>query len=524
MNEGLTFFQSTGHDSGSLRGRGTHETPATSSDIEHSMREARLAQRSWRSASVATRLDILKRARHLLADRLERSVGVTRTDLGSRADRLMAEVFPLLDAIQFLEREAPRLLAKRSNGRRGRPVWLGGVDLEIHRDPLGLVLIIGAFNYPLFLVGVQCFQALAAGNAVVVKPGAGGRAAAELLRETLIEAGLDQDLLVVLSEATADAQKAIAAGVDRVLLTGSRSTGRAVLEQLVEPIVPATLELSGNDAVFVLEGADLDRVVRALVFGVTLNESSTCIAPRRVFVASSLASTLRNRLLEVFRELPPLRIGARARELALELVEEARRAGATVELEPRGGEEHLAPVLLSKVKADMEITRTDLFAPLLSLLEFEIPTESTALRAYASCPCQLGASVFGPPGEAREFAERLEAGVVVVNDLILPTADPRVPFGGRKESGFGVTRGAEGLLELTAPRAICVRTSSRLRHLESRRPGDSRLLFALARWVHGGGFRSRLRALLELLRSLAGRPGQDGPTVKKTESENPNRE
>jgi acyl-CoA reductase-like NAD-dependent aldehyde dehydrogenase len=398
---------------------------------------ARTAQASWAAMPLTRRLRIIRAIRHLIAAQPARFFSAGR----SEAETLSAEVVPLADACRFLEREAPALLAGRHLGSEGRPAWLAGVQAEVRREPLGVVLVIAPSNYPLFLPGVQAAQALAAGNAVLWKPGREGSAAAEAFAAVAAEAGLPAGLLSVLPEDPEAARQAIAAGVDKVLLTGSAATGRQVLAELARHLVPATLELSGCDALFVLPNADLDRVARAVRFGLTLNGGATCIAPRRIFVPRELEPALMERLAQQLPAAPP-------------------------------GSETLT------------------VTPVASLDE--------ALAAAALSPYALGASVFGPEEAAVAFAARIRAGVVVVNDVIVPTADPRLPFGGRGESGFGVTRGAEGLLELTALKVVAVRRGRRLFHLEPSDPGDAGIFRAYLALAHAKGLRLRLRAALKL--------------------------
>ena len=172
---------------------------------------------------------------------------------------------------------------------------------EIHREPLGVVLIIGPGNYPLFLPGVQLIQALAAGNAVLLKPGIGGTPAAQALSKLVIRAGIDPQLVAVLAESREAAGCAIEAHPDKVLFTGSAATGEKILEQLAPHLIPATMELSGCDAVMVRADADLELVVRALVFGLRLNAGATCMSPKRVLVHRSIATELEGRLAENLR-------------------------------------------------------------------------------------------------------------------------------------------------------------------------------------------------------------------------------
>jgi hypothetical protein len=134
----------------------------------------------------------------------------------------------------------------------------------------------------------------------------------------------------------------------------------------------------------------------------------------------------------------------------------------------------------------------------LSLIEVE--NDEDALRQAARCPYALGATIFGASHAARDLAGRVQAGVVIVNDMIAPTADPRVPFGGRGESGYGVTRGAEGLLGLTAAKTVIVKRGRSRRHLDVLRGGEDRLLLAWLRTTHAGSWRRRFRAALDLVK------------------------
>jgi acyl-CoA reductase-like NAD-dependent aldehyde dehydrogenase len=422
------------------------------SGLDREVRSARKTQVQWAAVPLAERLRLLRSVRHRLAERAEEIVqSVTSRTGRPEAEVLSSEVIPLADACRFLEREAPRILAPRRLGSEGRPAWLGRVEVEVRREPLGLVLILAPANYPLFLPGVQALQALAAGNAVLWKPGRGGFAAARAFADLTVLAGLDWRLIQVLPDDEAAGRAAVAAGPDKVFLTGSAATGREVLAEAGRRLIPTVAELSGCDALFILPGASAshrERAAQAIRFGLTLNGGTTCIAPRRVFVPRALAPELEERLAELLPEV----------------------------------EVSLVPV------AGME----------------------EALEIASRCAYALGASVFGPEEEARALAGRVRAGVVTVNDVIVPTADPRVPFGGRGESGYGATRGAEGLLEMTAAKAVAVRRGRWLPHLEPRQPGDEELFKGWLAAAHGDGLGARVAGAVRLARAMAKRQNK-GP-------------
>ena len=470
--------------------------------IDHAIVRARHAQRQWYTRTVRQRTAVLRRLRHALASQaMTLAAQVARTSSRPCAEILTAEILPLADACRFLERDAPRLLAPRHLGAKGRPAWLHGVSTTIHREPFGVVLIVTPTNYPLFLPGVQALQALASGNAVLLKPGKGGLAAAQALTALLADAGMDPALTSVLSEEPSAVDAAIAAAVDHVIFTGAAATGATVLAKLAPRLIPATLELSGCDAAILCANADLDLAAQALAFSLRLNSGATCIAPRRVFVPAQLAARFTTLLVEQICTLEPLTVAPAHVGRAKTLVDEACRQGAHQRTGAFYPPDRMTPVLVTDTTRHMSLLQADLFAPVLALVT--VSDENAALTAAQACPYALGATIFGHGQPAQTLAAQLNAGVVVLNDVIVPTADPRLPFGGRGRSGYGVTRGAEGLLACTTQKAITHRKGRWRPHYRPPHPTDSTLFQAYIRLVHGASWRERTAALLTCLRALA---------------------
>jgi len=456
---------------------------------------ARASQASWAGTPLDERLRVLKRFRHSLADRPgEVAQWIEAPWRRSAAETLAAEALPVLEACRFLEENAGEILAPRSPRGR-RPFWLGRFRAETAREPWGVVLVLAPANYPLFLPGAQTLQALAAGNAVVWKPGRFGRRAAEGVQRGLVEAGLPEGVLQIASEEAEAGAEALRAGVDKVVLTGSIDTGRAVTAEAARTLTPATMELSGVDACFVLASADLDLAADALRFGVEWNSGFTCIAPRRVFVDERAADGLIERLESKQWKQPDFVTTPAAEERLEALIADA---------EARGARRPFSPTLLLDVPADAELLRHDPQGPLVSVIR--VSGMDQALEIDARCPYALGATIFGDEREARALAQRVNAGMVVINDVIAPTADPRLPFGGRGASGFGVTRGEEGLLEMTRPKTVLERQGGFRPHLEPARPEEDRALFeSYISAVHGGGAGKRLAGLRRLFAALSSR-------------------
>jgi aldehyde dehydrogenase (NAD+) len=465
--------------------------------------ELRSVQAEWAARGLPERLACLRRARLRLAANARQLAGlVPRRD---QAETLAAEVLPLLDAARFLEVSSRRVLRERRLGPRGRPQWLWGTAVWTLHEPLGVVLVIGPANYPLMLPGIQVLQGLVAGNAVLVKPAPGCSACLEYLREVLVESGVPREVLQIRGESPADADAAISAGVDKVFLTGSAETGRVVQRRLSDCGTPSVMELSGCDAVHVLEGASEPLVSSSVAFGLAFNQSCTCMAPRRLFVRESLADSVIAGICRelAFRGVTESLLTGPGAERAAAAVRDALAAGAVLRqgrLESRSGGDLLyGPVILDHVRPALEIARMDLFLPVLSVLR--TGDEAAAVRQSAECPYALSAAVFGRTMECRRYARRLDAGCVVINDMIVPTADPRVAFGGRHRSGFGVTRGAAGLLEMTQLKTV-IRARGFFRpHLHRPTPADAEVLEHLIGLEHARNPLAKLSSVWGMVRA-----------------------
>jgi len=461
---------------------------------------ARAAQPNWSRTSLRERLQRVRALRALIAEHsLELAESSARARRRPVSEALVAEVIPLAEACRFLEKNARRLLAPRRFGARARPLWLSGVQSEVQREPWGVVLIIGPGNYPLLLPGVQMVQALVAGNAVVLKPGVGGFVAARCLRRVIERAGFDPRLIGLLSETTEAARLAISARPDKVLFTGSAAVGEKVLTQLAPQLTPATMELSGCDAVIVRADANLDLVVQALKFAVSLNDGATCLAPKRVFVSAARATELEGRLAEALRPTTAVRplFGALKTSVEDLLAHGAHFiAGGLI-----ANESMRVPAVLGGVSAGAKFLREDVFAPVTVLVT--VADDHEAMLRTNDCPYGLGASIFSQDETAaRELATRLHVGIVTINDLLVPTADARLPFGGRQRSGFGSTRGAEGLLELTVPKVVTVSRAKVRFAFAPPHPNDAALFQSYLAATHGRGLGARLQAMGQIFKNL----------------------
>lgn len=473
----------------------------------------RAAQKQWSALSVEQRLRVVRAFRELLANRAAELVRARQPqDEAAAAEILASEIVPLADACRFLERNAARLLRAERLSAWSAPLWLSNTRTEILREAHGLMLIVAPSNYPIFLPTVALVQALIAGNAVLLKPAPRCGAVASVLLRLMRDAGLPENLVVLLGEDQREVYEAIESGVNKVVLTGSANAGQAVLRACAEKLIPATMELSGCDAMFVRADADVSLAARALVFGLRWNRGATCIAPRRVFVHHSRAAEFEAACVEACAQTDPFPVAASVDRTVAPLIVEAAARGARV---IHGEVDHhgviTAPVLVADANASMRLMREDHFGPVAAIVSVASDDEGLALNEQ--CPYALGASVFSEnEADADAFAQRINAGVVTINDVIVPTADPRVPFGGRKHSGFGVTRGAEGLLEMTVPKVVITRRGRWRPHFDEPREGDAEFFTQFLSLTHAANWGQRIKAALALFRAARTRNNHEKHT------------
>ena len=458
------------------------------------------AQRKWWNLARRDRFRAVAAIAAQLAERSAELVAAIDRQ-ATAAEILTSEVFPLADACQFAAKHGPRILAPYSHTALFGSWWMGRIGVSVRPEPWGVVLILAPWNYPLLLAGVQAIQAVAAGNAVLIKPAPGCERITELLRDCMVAAGVTENLVQVLPSDVEAGEAAIRAGVDKVVLTGSVGTGRKVLHMLADEIVPSTMELSGCDAAFVLPQADLKRAAKSIAFALKMNGGATCIAPRRIFVTKDNHALLCELLLQELIDAAPVTIRPSILQQANGLISEAlaagaKRLGAQTEsaAEAIPGDpvsDQMSATILVDVQPEMRVATADVFAPIASIIQVDDMTE--AMRMDAACPYHLGASVFGPEPHASYWAEQIQAGCVTLNDTLIPTADPRVAFGGRGHSGWGVTRGSEGLLEMTRPKVICERRGRWMPHFDRKVASSPAVLTHLLKFFHARTLSERLK-------------------------------
>ena len=485
-------------------------TQAGSLPFADEVRRCRAAQLAWGQLAPSQRVKPIRRLRGLLAEFGETLALNVTQDIGRHADEVLAtDILPTADACYFLQKRAARVLRPIRVSKSTRPLWLWTASDVVHRRPHGIVGIIGTWNYPIYLNVIQIVHALAAGNGVLWKPSELTPATSKMIFDLFVMAGFPADLFIKLPGDREAGPKLAEAEIDHIVFTGSAEVGRKLARRLGERLISSTLELSGCDAMIVMVNANIDLAVRAAWFGSTINHGQTCMAVRRVLVQEGRYQEFLGRLkvLASHSRSEPLALWVSA-EQAERLVREAIEKGAKLLCEgptPQAENDppRFPPTVLFDVTPEMSICQEASFAPLLTVMPFG--SLADAVKLHQACPYGLSSSIFTAyPSTAEQMAASLEVGSLIINDVIIPTAHPGTPFGGRKDSGWGVTQGDEGLLAMTVPQVVTVRSGTFRPHYDTGEASQAtaELARGMLNWSHGKGFRRCWRGLRQIIRGM----------------------
>jgi acyl-CoA reductase-like NAD-dependent aldehyde dehydrogenase len=454
------------------------------SEVLAAVTRARAAQAEWAETDVRRRVAVLREfQRRLHENKSEIARAITEEAGKPVAEALTTEVLVVLDAARFLIDNAYRLL-------RDEPLPHGNLVTKLKsgrlvREPYGVVGIISPWNYPFSIPATESLAALVAGNAVVLKPSEFTSLVALKLEALLHAAGVPKDVFQVVLGDGGTGAALVHSAIDKLVFTGSVATGKRIAVAAATRLLPMVLELGGKDPMLVLDDADVDVASSAAVWGAFVNAGQTCLSVERCYVHRSLYETFVNACAEKAKKLsvghglePETDVGPMINERQLRIAEthvkDAVARGARVMAGgarlPELGTNFYRPTVLADVTHEMLIMREETFGPVLPIMAFD--SDEGAVQLVNDSEYGLAASVWTRNrARGEQLARRIQAGTVMVNDVISCFGISEAPHGGVKSSGVGRAHGRFGLEEMV-----------RLKYLDSdRMPGMKKV------WWYGYG-------------------------------------
>lgn len=470
---------------------------ASEQEVREAVARAHAAQPKWFELGLRKRIACLRSFQRLLHENNSEVAALISREAGKPyAEALTTEVIVVLDSARFCIENAYRLL-------RDEPVPHGNLAMKqkagrIVREPYGVLGIISPWNYPFSIPATESLAALAAGNAVVVKPSEFTPLVVMKLAELLHRAGVPTDIFQVIVGDGATGGALVNSAIDKLIFTGSVPTGKRIAQIAGARLLPVVLELGGKDPMLVLEDADIEIASSAAVWGAFVNAGQTCLSVERCYVHRKLYEQFLEACVRKAKQLrvgngadPSTDIGPMIHERQLHVVEQhvedAKRQGARVLAGgvrlSKLGPNFYAPTVLADVTPDMRIMREETFGPVLPVMPFE--TEEEAVRLANDSEFGLAASIFtASRSHGDDLACRLSAGTVLLNDVVCGFGISEAPHGGVKASGIGRTHGRFGFDEMV-----------RIKYVASDRlPGMKKVWW----YPYDGAFTRQIEGLLDM--------------------------
>jgi acyl-CoA reductase-like NAD-dependent aldehyde dehydrogenase len=424
----------------------------TASEVDAVVARARRAADVWSTRSFKARAEELTAFRIAIAEAADDLAQLLHQENGKPLLEGYTEVMMALSHVKH----AASVAEEAMRPRKVASGVLANFRATISYFPLGVIGVIGPWNYPLFTPMGSIAYALAAGNAVVWKPSELTPLIALEIEKIAKKTFAMPDILQVVTGAGATGAALAKSNIDKIAFTGSAATGKRVMAAAAERLTPVLMELGGKDPMIVDSGADLEKAAEAAVFGGLTNAGQACVSVERVYVAEPIYDRFVDEVVKQVRELKvggdDGHLGAMTSPQQVAIVkdhlEDAVKKGAKV---LTGGPDaisgsYIQPTVLTNVDHTMKVMSDETFGPVIPIQKVKSVDEAVQLANDSKYG--LGSSVFAGKA-ARAIGDRLRAGMTSINSVQAFAGIPSLPFGGIGESGFGRIHGEEGIREFT---------------------------------------------------------------------------
>jgi acyl-CoA reductase-like NAD-dependent aldehyde dehydrogenase len=436
---------------------GTHPVHGAD-DVDAAVARARRAAAQWAELGFDGRAPLLGTWRALLVKRADELAAVVHDETGKPVGDAMLEIVLAVDHLAWATKHAPKVLKRR---RVSPGLLMSNHAATLEYLPLGVVGVIGPWNYPVFTPMGSIAYALAAGNAVVFKPSEHTPGVGEWLAQSAAEAMGVPGLLEVVTGLGETGAALVGAGVDKIAFTGSTATAKKIMAAAADTLTPVLMECGGKDALIVDADADLDAAADAATWGGLSNAGQTCVGVERVFVHDDVYDAFVDKVVAKASDvrtggddaqIGPITMPSQLDVIRRHIADALDRGGrALVGGRDAVGDRYVQPTVLVDVPDDSVANTDETFGPTLTIAK--VASMDEAVERANDSRYGLGATVFSK-GQGPELARRLRTGMTAVNSVISFAGIPSLPFGGVGDSGFGRIHGADGLREFARPKAV----------------------------------------------------------------------
>ncbi|BCK53610.1 aldehyde dehydrogenase family protein [Nocardia wallacei] len=425
--------------------------------------KARGAAAVWGALSYAERKRYLLRWASRLVTKSDELCDLIHAENGKPRDDAFLELMLALEHISWAAKNAEKVLKPK---KVSPGALMSNFGAYIEQRPLGVIGVIGPWNYPVYTPNGSIAYALAAGNTVVYKPSEYSTSIGNFVAKAFAEANpeLPEGVFVTVNGYGETGAALVRADIDKVAFTGSAATGKKIMAAAADRLTPVLLECGGKDAVIVAPDADIKAAADAVAYGATMNSGQTCAGVERVYVDASISDQFVAEVKKILSDVHPgsdekASYGPMTMPSQIDIVrrhiEDALKNGGTAVL---GGPDsvrgaYIEPVVLVDVDESAAAVREETFGPTVTIRTVDSVNEAVELANNSTY--SLGSAVFSRK-HGLEIARRIKAGATSVNSVLGFAAISALPFGGGRDSGIGRIHGAPGMLEFTAPHSIAV--------------------------------------------------------------------
>lgn len=433
----------------------------SAAEVEQAVARAREAAAWWADLSWDARRDVLVRWAAEITRRLDELCELCLRENGKPLPDAALEAGLAIDHLVWAAKHAEKVLKRK---RRASGMVAANMSASVEYKPLGVIGVIGPWNYPIFTPMGSIAYALAAGNAVVFKPSEFTPGIGRWLEQTFNEVCVKPVFQVVTGMGETGAALC-RAGVDKVAFTGSTATGKRVMAACAQTLTPVIVEAGGKDALIVDADADVDAAADAAVWGALSNAGQTCAGVERVYVHEQVYDDFLAIVLDKAKRiqadasqgspLGPITMPSQLDIIRRHIDDAIARGGRAVLGGPEAvGDRFVQPTILVDVPEDAAAVQEETFGPTMTVRK--VQTMAEAVELANNSKFALGSTVFSG-SRGMEIADRIRSGMTAINSVLSFAAIPELPFGGVGDSGFGRIHGPDGLKEFTYAKAIAKR-------------------------------------------------------------------